>query len=207
MYRISLIGSCILVIAVAIFLWESFEYTKHTVDKFANSATILGLIVSIVGFFVTIASILQSVKVSKETQAEVQNKLEQYRNDSRRLLTQIRYTIICDACDQAISHLEVCKLASKAKDWHRTLERIEETRKLIFRILPHNDITGRERSSLVALGQDFRHTINLLLTIIDPPSKSKQNQPPTNFSIFADGIDLLAEIKNRLQLHPLTGDT
>ena len=182
-------GSSALLILGSLLLVIEFDKTKYYVDLYANHATVVGLMLGLAGFILTIWTLFEGLRVNRESQRQVQVELGKYRAELERLLENIRSQTFREACDQAYSCLEQSRHAIRTNDKLRAIEKTEDARKFVLRVLEFNDLVGSEREALRA------HVIDLLSTISYIEQKRKTD---TEIKLPADKLKPLSLLRDDL---------
>lgn len=159
MLRAIVYGLSVLLVAGSILLITYFQKTKPYVDLFANHATLVGLMLGVAGFVLTIWTLFDGLRANREAQEQVQSELEGYQAESRRILDNIRSHTFREACEQAYACLDQSKQAVRSRSGLRAIEKADEARKIVNRVLNFDDLIEAERTSLRAHLMNFRDTI------------------------------------------------
>jgi hypothetical protein len=95
-----LIFLCVLFLAVVVTTVTAlifFDQIKF--DRYGGLASIVGLLVSVVGFGFTLWTVLETREINAKAQHEIREKVSQSEKQTRQLLTNIREKSLSDTCD------------------------------------------------------------------------------------------------------------
>ena len=116
----------------------------------------------IAGFFLTVWTIFEGLRVNRESQKQVEVELGKYRTEVKQLLGNIRSHTFREAHEQAYSCLEQSRHAIRTNSWLRAIEKTEDARKFVFRVLEFEELAKSERTALRARVIDLRSTIKYI---------------------------------------------
>ncbi len=169
MLRVIVFGA-LAALVLSLLLVIYFQETKFYVDIYANHATVIGLIITLVGFALTIWILL-------ETRNQIQTEVTRYRSMVSRLLDDIRLHTFRDTCNQAYSCLEQARDAIRTGSGLRAVEKTADARSFVLRVLEFSELADSERTALRAIVEDLRDTISFIdqkagaTTVLKIPAK------------------------------------
>ena len=139
-----------------------FDETKPFMDRYANHATVYGLLVSVVGFMLTVGTVLETRRLNRRAQQKLQNQVEEARRETRELILKIRNRSMGDLCEQAYSFASEARYAIRSSNWLRAAERCQDARSHAQRLLSYPDLKDRERVQIRAAVEDLRSVVSLI---------------------------------------------
>jgi len=162
MLRVTVYGMAGILIVGSFLLVIYFQETKFYVDVYANHATVVGLILGIAGFALTIWTLFEGIRINEQSQNQVKEEISRYRREMSGLLDDIRSLAFRDSCDQAYSCLEQARHAIRADLRLRAIEKTEDARKFVLRVLEFTELLDSERTALRAIVEDLLSTISFI---------------------------------------------
>jgi len=113
-------------------------------NHYGNIASVLGLIVSVLGFSFTLYQVRKSRTAAERAQAMAQEAID--RVSSRLFFTQI--TI-------AVRLVQEVRSYCRAKDWHRAVDRCEQLRIVLAGVVDDSKLRGEERNTVTKAIDDL----------------------------------------------------
>lgn len=160
--------------------WSDF---KH---HYGNIASVVGLIVSVLGFSFTLYQVRKSRTAAERAQTMAREAID--RVSSRLFFTQI--TI-------AVRLVEEVRTFCRAKDWHRAVDRCEQLRIVLAGVVDDSKLQGDERKTVTLAIDD----LSLIRGHLDGISQEKRTPTvPTRMMNTLDKIVIsLTRIDGRLR--------
>ena len=174
------------------------EQTRPVVDFYANHASVLGLLVSIIGFALTMWTVYETLKVSTKAQRETSVAVREARQETMELLERIRIKMMGDTCEQAFWFATEARHAIRAATWLRAAERCHDAQILASRLTSFRDLTDAERISIRTAVENLRSTIAFIEKNRLKPEPA-QGMPADKVQAIDSLIDELDKIRSRLQ--------
>jgi len=137
-------------------------YTKEFVDAYANHATMLGLVVSVVGFGLTVWTLKAGIRANKRAQDKIQQEVEKVRQEAMEMIEKIRSKSLQYTCDQAIFLVEEARYAIRTKNWLRAVEKTGDARRLALDLLGFSALVETERTPMRSIVEDLRTTVSFI---------------------------------------------
>src|SRR5258708_15608320 len=79
----------VLLLVCAVLVGVFFQETRVFFDAFANHASVLGLVVSVVGFVLTVWTVLETLRVSTAAQEVIKKEVNAVRRETMGMLSKI----------------------------------------------------------------------------------------------------------------------
>lgn len=143
------------------------EATRPLADLYGNHASVLGLLVSVIGFALTVWTVLEAQKAIRQEAAKA-------RKETRKLLANIRVKSLGDTCDQALFVAAEAKNAISTLSWQRAAERCEDARRLTLRLLAFPELTQEEQTVFRTVVEDLKAAVSFI-----ERNRLKPNAPTT----------------------------
>lgn len=177
-----------------------YRETKPFVDRFGNHASVIGLVISVVGFTLTVWAVLETLRVSREAKVAIQAEIKRSAQERRELLARLRLRVLADTCEQASLFASEARHAIRAQVWLRAAERSQDARLLTARLLSFSDLTAPER--LRAIVEDLRAVASFIERNRLKKGASASGLPVDKIRPLDSLMDELEAIRSRL-LHSL----
>ncbi len=194
-------SSAALVLTGALALFY-FDESKLYVDRYANHAGVLGLLVSVIGFGLTVWTVFETLKVSTKAQREIKQAVSEARAETREFLGKIRIRLMEDTSDQAYAFAVDARYAIRIGSWLRAAEKCYDARQFASRLLNFRDLLDIERDSIGTVVEDLKITIAFI-----ERNRLKEGAPagmPDDKIQPVDSlIDELEKVRSRLQMQIL----
>ena len=149
-------------------------------DFWANSASVIGLCVSLIGFFVTWA---------------VQWRI---RRETRRALEKVAMTFLHESLQQMLWQLAMAKESARKGAWQRVFDSCDNVKHAALRIIGNPHLAAEERAALRAnadnLAQVSKYLETYKLAMADPP----QSFQPQKREVLEKMTAFLTDIQVRL---------
>jgi hypothetical protein len=175
-----------------------FDDTKGTADRYGNHASIIGLFVSIVGFALTVWTVLETLRLNTKSQDETRRQVAAARQETRGLLDNIRAKAMSDTCEQAYHYATEARHAIRLSFWVRAAERCQDARQQTLTLLNFQDLRDHERTPIRAVVEDLKTVIAFI-----ERNRIRDNPPaglPDDKILPVDSlIDELQRVRSRLQ--------
>jgi hypothetical protein len=129
---------------------------------FGNVASILGLAVSILGFVITIWTVLDARQQIQDAGDRATDAIAQAREETRRVVGGIAAQLFASDCAVLRTQVEDLRQAAQDGTWPRAVYRCQESRSILFRLAHDARLTEQEKSNLRLSGdelQDIRRFI------------------------------------------------
>jgi hypothetical protein len=184
-----IIGGCILAVVSA------FAVVFRDAAPLANITSIVGLAVSILGFIVTIWTVIDARQQIKDAADRAEKAIAKAGAEARRavagIATQLR-SADCAALRRAIEDLRQAALDRK---WPRTIVRCQESRPVVLRLAQDSNMTEEEASKLRGAADDLR----LVQRFIEStrPSAQSGSLEDSHLETLDNMIDLLSKLQAR----------
>jgi hypothetical protein len=186
-----LVLACVLALVSLLLVFAFHDDTRPFVDPIANHASVLGLAVSVVGFALTVWTILDTMRASREAILEA-------KKETKNLLLRIRGQLMGETCDQAFYFATGARQAVREGAWRRAAEQCQDARQLSARLLHFRELTPAERTAIRDLMEDLKTAVAFI-----EKNRLKDNPPaglPADKLAPLDSlIDELGQIRSRLQ--------
>jgi hypothetical protein len=121
-----------------------------------NVASIVGLAVSVLGFVVTIWTVLDARQQIKESAKRAEEAIAQARAEARRTIARIATQLRAADCAALRSGVEDLRQAALDSQWARAVYRCQECRVLAYRLAPDQHLTAAEASALRSAADDLQ---------------------------------------------------
>jgi hypothetical protein len=166
-----------------------------------NVASIVGLAVSVLGFVVTIWTVLDARQQIKEAGDRAGKAIDQAREEARRAVGGIAAQLLAADCAALRSGVEDLRQAAQDKKWPRAVYRCQECRTVAYRLAHDHRLTSEETSQLRGAADDFQ----LVLRFVEKKRLAGQVGllQDSHVQSLDDVIGLLAQIQARLHHQPL----
>jgi hypothetical protein len=172
-----------------------FTSTKPYIDRYANHASVAGLVISGVGFVSTILVVVEAARTSKQAQEEVQKRVDIARTEARELIEKIRLRGFESACEQALFVATEARHAIRSEAWLRAAEKCDKARTLALRLLSSTDLSDLERTPIRAVVEDLRTTVAFI-----ERNRLNKKQAPSGLPIDKLApLDVLSEVLEQIQ--------
>lgn len=163
----------------------------------------MALLVSILGFGLTVWTILETRRATTAAQVKLQNEIDKTRQETKDLVKRIRLKSLENACEQAFFFASEARHAIRSMQWLRAAERCSDARQLASRLPYFPELTDAERTPLRAAVEDLKSVAAFI---------EKNRKPGAVTELQADKVapvdgllDAVGAIRNRpqqLQLEP-----
>lgn len=127
-----------------------------------NVASIVGLAVSVLGFVVTIWTVLDARLQIEEAGRRATEAIEQANAQARQRMEGIAVQLHLADCAAFQSAVEDLRQAARDGNWHRALYRGQECLIAAMRLAHDQRLTPQERGALVAAQEDFQTIIRFI---------------------------------------------
>jgi hypothetical protein len=166
-----------------------------------NVASVAGLAVSVLGFVVTIWTVLDARQQIKESAARAAEATAQAREEGRRAVEVIASQLFAADCAALRGGVEDLRQATLDRQWPRAAYRCHECRLVAYRLARDRHLTGEEVSALRAVADDLQ----LIRRFIEKNRLAGQPGPlqDRQTETLDNMIALLAQIQARLHHQPL----
>jgi hypothetical protein len=121
-----------------------------------NMASIVGVAVSVLGFAVTIWTVLDARQQIKEAAGRAEQAVAQARAEARRAIAGIATQLRAADCAALRSGVEDLRQAALDGRWPRAVYRCQECRILAYRLAPDSHLTADEASALRSAADDLQ---------------------------------------------------
>ena len=158
------------IIAAAVFAIMYDDAAKPWIDAYGNLASMLGLMVSVGGFALTVWTIAETLRVTKKTQEELRLQIEKSRQELRQqidsnrketinLLASIRAKSLDDTCFQASSDAAEARAAIQSASWQLAIEKCRKARKFALHLLGYPLLIESEVLMIRGITEDLKTLI------------------------------------------------
>src|SRR5262249_54122681 len=166
-----------------------------------NIASIVGLAVSVLGFVVTIWTVLDARQQIKDAGDRAANAVAQASEEARRAIGGIAAQLRAADCAVLRSGVEDLRQAAQDTKWTRAVYRCQECRLVAYRLAHDQHLAGPEASALRQAADDLQ----LILRFIEKNRLAGQAGllQERHVQALDDMIGLLAQIQARFHHEPL----
>ncbi|MCI0462619.1 MAG: hypothetical protein L0Z62_37185 [Gemmataceae bacterium] len=138
------------------------EATRPFADLYGNHASVLGLGVSVIGFALTVWTVLETLRVTTDARKAIKQEAARARAETRSLLANIRLKSLGDTCDQALFVAAEAENAISNATWPRAAERCEDIRRLTLRLLTFPELTQEEQAVFRTGVEDLKTVVSFI---------------------------------------------
>ncbi|MEK6262641.1 MAG: hypothetical protein AABP62_28935 [Planctomycetota bacterium] len=174
-----------------------FEATKPFVDHYANHSSLFGLLLSVVGFGVTVWTVFETLRVNAKSQEELQTQIQAARQETKALLSRIQLKSMGDLCEHAFYLATEARIAIRSETWHRVVDICDRARQHALQILDYDDLNDSERIPIRATVEDLKTVVNFVEKYrlkANPP----KGLPREKVAVIDSYIDTLQRIRSWL---------
>jgi hypothetical protein len=182
--RLALGVAAVIVALLIAGAWICYDTTKPLVDRFGNHASVLGLVVSVVGFAFTVWAVLETLRASTKAQQEVAKA----RQETKDLLLTLRSKLMGETADAALYFAKDARHAVRTGPWIRVAERCLDAKLQTSRLLSFPGLQEQEKTQLRAAVDDIG-----LLTVFIEKNRLKSGSPSGLPGEKVAPLDLLIE--------------
>jgi hypothetical protein len=152
-----LIGVAIVVLAI-IFRREVFPI----IDETANTASVVGLLVSVVGFALTVWTVYETQRVSQEAQLQIEKEVAAARKETRQAVEKIALQLLQAEIEGSYRLITEARLAIQDGRWSRAAEKCQDARQSVVRLAAYRHLGEQERLAYVVGAENLQLTIGFM---------------------------------------------
>jgi hypothetical protein len=145
-------GILAVLIIVGIAAAVGYVYQEGTL---ANIASIVGLAVSVLGFVITIWTVIDARKQITEAADRAEEAVAEAREESRRAIAGIAALLRAGDCAALQTGIENVRQDAKDAQWARAAYRCHECRRVAIRLEQDEHMTDEEKSGLRAVADNL----------------------------------------------------
>lgn len=166
-----------------------------------NILGVVGLAVSVVGFVVTIWTVLDAREQIRQAGNRAEEAIHHAREEGRQTIAGIADQFLAADCAALLRSVEDLRQAAQDRKWPRAVYRCQECRFVAYRLAPHLRLADQERSELRRAADDFL----LIQRFIENYRLDGQSGTlkPAALNSLDRTIGLLQQIQSRLYHEPL----
>jgi hypothetical protein len=120
-----------------------------------NVAGIVGLAVSVLGFVVTIWTVLDARQQIREAGDRAEKAINQAREEARRAVERIAGQLVAADCAALRGGVENLRQAAQDRRWERAVYRCQECRAVASRLALDRHLTDQEKTALQSAADDL----------------------------------------------------
>ena len=193
--RIVLWCSSIILLFLVFAALHFFAETKPFVHDYADHASGLGLLVSVVGFGWTLWTVVETLRANAEFQDKLQKQVAAARWETEALLSRIRLQSMSGVREQASYHANEALHAIQAASWLQAAGACKSSRQFGLRVLSYDVLEDTEKTALRNGVEDLDAIRKIAEKLQAGPSKGiTQSQ----VSLIHKYMDALTRIESRL---------
>lgn len=117
-------------------------------DPWGNIASVTGLLVSVLGFALTIWTILETQRISRRAEQEITAAVIRSQQETRAFIARIGIQLLNDETQWAHRLVADLRQASRDCQWLLAIERCQQTKRACLRLLANPHLTGDEQLNL-----------------------------------------------------------
>lgn len=129
------------------------------IDRFANTASVLGLLVSIVGFILTLWTVRETQRVSREAQQQIEKEVAAARRETRQAVEKIALQLLQAECEGIYRLLMEARRSIRDGQWVRAAERCQEARQGLVHLGAYRHLYSEEKDAFTAAADELWETI------------------------------------------------
>ena len=130
-------------------------YVKKTIDAFANSASVYGFWLSLLGFCWTLWTVAETLQLNKRAQEKLESQLKASRTETNELLTRIRGLALSGVREQVAFFTNEALHAIRNQSWIQVADHCKAASHFSVRLLssdlPEGDHVGEIRDAVIQL--------------------------------------------------------
>ena len=175
-----------------------YDEVKSFADKYGNLAGVLGFVVSMIGFPLTVWTVFEAIRINAVAQAEIQKEIVSVREETKLLLSRIRLSSIGSICEQAFYYATEARNSIRSNLWHRAAERCHDARLLALDLLAYGELEAVESKTFRAVAEDLK-TVVAFIERNRLKSQPTSGMPPDKIAPLDLLIDNLQIVRSRLK--------
>ncbi len=129
------------------------------IDRFANLASVLGLVVSIIGFMLTLWTVYETQRVSQNAQRQIEREVAAARKETRQAVEKIALQLLQAECEGIYRLLMEARRAIHDGQWIRSAEKCLESKQAIIRLGAYRQLESNEKLLFANGADDLQATI------------------------------------------------
>ena len=147
-----IVVAALLLAAIVIFYWPDLY---AACGWFGNVASVLGLLVSLVGFMLTIWTVLQTQRMSKDAQEKIQKAFSEAQEETRSAVERIGLHLLVTETDILLQIIMGLRQAGVQGQWQLAMAHCMEARLATMRLAGNPHLHEEENETLRSGGEDL----------------------------------------------------
>jgi len=164
--------------------------TSYLEEHYGDIASVVGLLVTFVGFLVTIRNVRKAREAAEDA-----------RSASRQAVARISAQLIANETELSLQFMKQTESAIHERQWISARLRCVEARNWLARLLPNRNLQSDERTAINTACDDIGMIILELEKLCSNPELVKS--PPRVGKKLHESIKIVTRIKARLDNRPL----
>lgn len=192
-----LIPGCFVLIAAAVLLALLPLLRPEVsafIDRFANTASVLGLLVSIIGFVLTLWTVYETQRASREAQRQIENEVNAARRETQQAVDKIALQLLQAECESIYRLLSEARRAIPDGQWERCAEKCRDAKQAIIRLDAYRHVENEEKALFAAGAADLETTIAFI-----ERNRLKSNPPAGLPNDKLQPLDTLLNLLERIR--------
>lgn len=151
--------------------YEQRQDLPGFINDAGNTASVAGLLVSLVGFWWTLWTVWETRQAGQDAERrlaasvetarkETERAVAEARKDTREAVEKIALQLLQEECDAAYHLIRDGTQAALEKKWERSLDKSQEGQKMIIRLAGHASLLPAEKDECASGTDNLRLTIN-----------------------------------------------
>ncbi|MGH7221678.1 MAG: hypothetical protein ACRELF_00455 [Gemmataceae bacterium] len=150
-----LLGMAVVLGFLALFRQEVFAF----IDRLANTASVLGLLVSIIGFVLTLWTVYETQRASRQAQNQIEKEVAAARRETQQAVEKIALQLLQAECEGIYRLLMEPRRAIRDGQWVRAAERCQEAKQGLVHLGAYRHLDRQEKESFATGADDLQATI------------------------------------------------
>jgi hypothetical protein len=163
-------------------------------DRFGNAASVLGLAVSLIGFALTILTLLETQRIEKDARRRIEEAVRTAQKETREAVAKIGLQLLAAESDSLRRLVSQIQEAHRGSLWTRAAEKCEEAQHLSILLAGNPHLNEEEKRGLRGGAEDLRIIANFIFKnripagSVNNPLATKQTDPLDKLVALTTGI-------------------
>ena len=132
-------------------------------DRFGNAASVAGLLVSLIGFALTLWTVYETQRASRAAQEKIREEVTAAQQETRETVAKIGLQLLHAESDSTLRLITEVRRASREQQWLRAAEKCQEAKQAAIHLTANPHLTPEEKRAL----REGADNLQLILEFIE----------------------------------------